>query len=1127
MDQAFDLSAVRIAHRGLRVVDARTKGEKLLLTVDGEGGANRVLFAPDQESGGLRCACTCPWPGRCGHVEAARLVIDRHEGLARWAKAARATGKKPASAAAEASSPAGQGVRPTPPSNPKPRSEACARPDGLSTLLDGWLQALEGAAATAPRAVAGKAERAPLAYVFEVSSQHTLCVSAWRCRRLETGDLVPNRPLSLGSALRSSVQTLPPGDVGFVAELQRGLGKWDQQVELGPAAHDLVHRLMATGRCQAAGASRLTAGEPRDGALTWRVVGDRQVPAVEVDGGGEAVLFDEPIYLDAARGLLGPLQMEVEPAAARAFLAGPPLSPEVTAALRPAHRQRLAKLRLPLPRTITVDVCEAPVPVPCLTLYSQTIESMSLRHPLVIDGANLRFRYGPHDVPAQGGAQEFTVIDGDVARRHGRRHDDEKAARDMLINLGFEPILDVVSDPRATIVRMNLARHERAADLTLAAGLADPAAEAWRRFVQEERPELLHAGWQITIDRSFRHGAVAVERWVAAVAPSPVGGWFEVELGVELGADAERERIDLLPTLLKILREDPEVLDRAVAEGVGLAIELPDGRRLELPAGRLKKIVDVLLEMQVGGRIEKGKLRVAQAMVAQASALEAQVDAFTWAGGDALRSLAEKLASFDAVARVPVPANLRAELRPYQLDGLAWLQFLRAHDLGGVLADDMGLGKTVQALAHLLVEKAAGRLDRPALVVTPTSVVRNWAAEAARFAPDLRVLVLHGGDRHASFQRMGEVDLVLTTYPLVLRDEETLAAQPFHLLLLDEAQAIKNARAKVARALRRLDARHRLCLTGTPLENNLTELWAQFDFLMPGVLGDAKTFGRVFRAPIEKGNDDDRRRSLAQRVRPFVLRRTKATVAKELPPKTEIVQTIELCGAQRDLYESIRLSVHEAVQRAIAEQGLDQAQIVILDALLKLRQVCCDPRLVKLDAAKSVADSAKLDALLDLLPALLEEGRRVLLFSQFTSMLALIEAALGARGIAFVKLTGDTRDRQTPIRRFQAGEVPVFLISLKAGGTGLNLTAADTVIHYDPWWNPAAEQQATDRAHRIGQDKPVFVYKLIVAGSVEERIAGLQARKRALAAGILDGEGRQGTALTKGDVEALLAPIEA
>ena len=442
------------------------------------------------------------------------------------------------------------------------------------------------------------------------------------------------------------------------------------------------------------------------------------------------------------------------------------------------------------------------------------------------------------------------------------------------------------------------------------------------------------------------------------------------------------------------------------------------------------------------------------------------------------------------------------------MEGVAWLQFLRSFELGGILADDMGLGKTVQALAHILIEREAGRLDRPALVIAPTSVVPNWKAETARFAPELRVHVSHGLKRKEEFGQFARSDLVLTTYPLLARDKEALLAQEFHLVILDEAQQIKNAKTQAAKVVQQLKARHRLCLTGTPLENHLGELWSLFHFLMPGFLGDADAFRRLYRTPIEKRADEPRRLSLARRIRPFVLRRTKEQVAAELPAKTEIGEVIELGDAQSDLYETVRAAMDERVRAEIAARGLAQSQIVVLDALLKLRQICCDPRLLKLDAAKKVKDSAKLARLLEMLEELLAEGRRVLLFSQFTSMLELIEQDLKARGIGYVKLTGETRDRKKPVDAFQSGKVPLFLISLKAGGTGLNLTAADTVIHYDPWWNPAVENQATDRAHRIGQDKPVFVYKLIVAGSVEEKIAQLQAKKAALAAGVLGGRRR-------------------
>jgi SNF2 family DNA or RNA helicase len=477
------------------------------------------------------------------------------------------------------------------------------------------------------------------------------------------------------------------------------------------------------------------------------------------------------------------------------------------------------------------------------------------------------------------------------------------------------------------------------------------------------------------------------------------------------------------------------------------------------------------------------------------------------------------------VQPVQPPQGLALPLRSYQLEGLAWLQYLRERDLSGLLADDMGLGKTAQTLAHLLVEKEAGRLDRPALIVLPTSLVSNWKREAARFAPSLSVLALHGPARSAQFDAIPKHDLVLTTYPLLWRDAEALAAHDYHLLILDEAQTVKNVVSRGAAIVRKLRARHRLCLTGTPLENHLGELWAQFDFLLPGFLGDIKSFRRQWRTPIEKHGDTLRRELLARRIRPFILRRRKQDVAKELPPKSIIVRAVEIAGGQRDLYETVRSAMDEKVRAEIATKGFKRSQIIILDALLKLRQVCCDPRLVKTEAAKQVRERAKLALLMDMLPELVEEGRRVLLFSQFTSMLALIELELVRHKLAYVMLTGDTKDRDTAIRRFQDGDVPIFLVSLKAGGVGLNLTAADTVIHYDPWWNPAAENQATDRAHRIGQTKRVFVYKLIVAGSIEEKILALQEKKATLASGILSDDDIGEVKFSESDLAALLAPL--
>jgi len=544
--------------------------------------------------------------------------------------------------------------------------------------------------------------------------------------------------------------------------------------------------------------------------------------------------------------------------------------------------------------------------------------------------------------------------------------------------------------------------------------------------------------------------------------------------------------------------------------------------RVALPWGRIKPILGTLGELYFS---EKGsaKLRLPTLDAARLADLDRGAK-LRWLGGDALRAMGQKLARSNGVQTVPKPEGLQATLRDYQSDGLSWMQFLREHDLAGILADDMGLGKTIQTLAHILVEKNAGRLDRPALVIAPTSLMGNWQHEAARFAPSLRVLLLQGPARARHFEHIGEYDLVLTTYALLGRDEQVLREQLFHLVILDESHYIKNTRSKVTQTAGLLRARHRLCLTGTPLENHLGELWSQMHFLLPGLLGDEKTFNNQFRTPIEKEGNDIRRALLSRRIKPFLLRRTKDVVAKELPPKTEVVLNVALSGAQRDLYETVRLAMDKKVRDEIAKKGVARSQLVILDALLALRQVCCDPRLVKSALAKkSTVPSAKLALLVQMVQELLEEGRKILIFSQFTSMLKLIEDELSALKIDYALLTGDTRDRSGQVSAFQQGAVSVFLISLKAGGVGLNLTAADTVIHYDPWWNPAAENQATDRAWRIGQDKPVFVYRLIAKDTLEEKIQVLQRQKSELADAMLAEGSAQNIKMTQEDLHAIFA----
>lgn len=619
----------------------------------------------------------------------------------------------------------------------------------------------------------------------------------------------------------------------------------------------------------------------------------------------------------------------------------------------------------------------------------------------------------------------------------------------------------------------------------------------WQRFWLEGTPALQKRGWEVRFAPDFPHRPLVfkTETWRAEIVEEGKG-WFHLSAGFSI----DGEEFELQPILAALVKNRFLESTAAMPDGQEFLVYLPDGRGLALPIGRFRRLLETLGEL-VQFSFGSGPVRVSAfdaALLAGNPMVLPELTAPT-----EITSLAERLGEFQRIELGPLPSGLRATLRDYQADGFHWMQFLARHQLHGILADDMGLGKTLQTLTHLLSEVESGRSDgRPSLVIAPTSVVRNWEREATKFVPGLQTLVLQGADRHRNFRRIPRVDVVLTSFALLHRDLAELRRHDFHLLILDEAQHIKNPEAQTSQAARAISAKHRLCLSGTPVENHLGELWSQFHFLFPGLLGTLEQFRVTYQTPIEKDGDGTRRAALARRIGPLILRRTKQEVAKELPPKTEIIHPISMDEAQADLYETVRSTMDKQVRQALAIHG-QEAQVVFLDALLKLRQICCHPAL--LHERHAGVESAKFAYLIDLLATLKEEGHRVLLFSQFTTMLALIEAHLQAIGTTYLILTGATKDRQDLVERFQGGESEVFLISLKAGGTGLTLTGADTVIHYDPWWNPAAENQATDRAYRIGQDKPVFVHKLICEQTVEERIQQMQERKDGIATDLLSG----------------------
>lgn len=433
-------------------------------------------------------------------------------------------------------------------------------------------------------------------------------------------------------------------------------------------------------------------------------------------------------------------------------------------------------------------------------------------------------------------------------------------------------------------------------------------------------------------------------------------------------------------------------------------------------------------------------------------------------------------------------------LREYQQQGVAWLNFLKRHQLGGILADDMGLGKTLQVIAYLTSSYNNAQAG-PTLIVCPTSLVSNWEKEITKFAKNLKVTTIFGAQRNELLQNVAQAQCILTTYPLLKRDIAYYSPLYFENIILDEAQYIKNDTAQVSRLVKRLNADFKLCLSGTPIENNLFELKSLLDFAMPSLLGSQTHFKTHFQTPIERESNAERAQQLKDLIMPFILRRTKAQVAQELPLKTELIKEFEFEPKQKEMYHSITQALEEKLTDLFSEQGMQKSKLAFLEALLKLRQICCHPKLIE---PTTQAGSAKLEWLSNRLPLMLSLGRKVIIFSQFTSALDLIAERLKEININFSLLTGQTRQRDKVIDEFTSGATSVFLISLKAGGTGLNLTQADTVIHYDPWWNPAVEKQATDRAYRIGQTNPVFVYKLIMANSIEEKVFKMQQDKQAL-----------------------------
>jgi len=725
--------------------------------------------------------------------------------------------------------------------------------------------------------------------------------------------------------------------------------------------------------------------------------------------------------------------------------------------------------RLELPEDLRYEEL-TPAPRPYLAIKRREVQGWNADRDQNWLVGELSFEYDGHVVPARSAAR--SVFEPDARRLLLREPAAERSFAARLDEVGFHRRIDYRQGETLELLARNLPKAARV---------------------------LLQEGWRVEAQGKLYRQAGDFRIEVTSGID-----WFELHGGVTFG-DQEVP----LPTLLAALRRGEDL------------VPLGDGGFGLLPEEWLKKYVTLAgVGTPEGDHLRFRRTQVGLLDVLLAEQPEARFDA-------RFERARERLRQFQGIAPAVPPAGFQGQLRDYQRDGLGWLHFLREFGFGGCLADDMGLGKTIQVLALLEARRelrAASRKRRrppPSLVVVPRSLVFNWKQEAARFTPKLRILDNTGIGRGKPGDQFDGSDVILTTYGTLRKDIVDLKDYQFDYAILDEAQAIKNASSQSAKAARLIRAEHRLALSGTPVENHLGELWSLLEFLNPGMLGKAAEIGKAdggLRKPSE-----ETRSLLAKALRPFLLRRTKEQVAKDLPEKSEQTVYCDLEPAQRKLYDELREHYRHSLLGRVARDGIKKSKIQILEALLRLRQAACHPGLID-KAKRSGESSAKLDVLLPQLREVFAEGHKTLVFSQFTSMLAIVKQRLDEEGIPYDYLDGRTRDRQARVQRFQHDpECKVFLISLKAGGLGLNLTAADYIFLLDPWWNPAVESQAIDRAHRIGQTRPVFAYRLIARDTVEEKVLELQAQKRSLADAILTADNSLIRDLGREELELLLS----
>ncbi|KTD74802.1 DEAD/DEAH box helicase [Legionella waltersii] len=990
-------------------------------------------------------------------------------------------------------------------------------PNKLDRKLDIWLKNLRAQEASQTTKIQASHQLTYLMQLKFNGYEHRVTIRLALAKVLKRGGY--GKKTIINSLSDSKKQFFSPEDNDIVAQLlfKCDAAGWFDGFTIRNS--EIIEKILSTGRAFFTNneESAIHLGNPIQASCEWVLLpnGNQTLKLMSGDQALEPLLLDETWYFDTSLSIMGRLHSKFPVKQIRHLLDAPPISIEQAELL--SKKMETEYPEFPKPTVFQEREVKQIQPIPVLTFDVVTRADEGTfnlfgQADLTLYVASVSFDYAGHVIPtSEDGPSVFTQQNGFLV----------EYVRDIEFELKKqEELKTMISIRLPDPWEIHQFKFEKNSTYILSEIASETDVE---ELYSKAIPLLKSQGWKLIYSSAHYQEVISEEdvEWFSDIQESGTD-FFSYQLGILV----EGKPVSIVPLVADLIQKYGSSDLDILSDDQPIKLPIQEGKVLKLPMGRIKPLVRLLLQFGFREVESSQKLQINkyQLLLMQEAELALAAVKSRWQGAESIREELRNLVQLTKVPEITPPKGLGTRLRDYQQYGLNWLQLLRTSRFNGVLADDMGLGKTVQTLAHLQYEKEQGRIKGPSLIVAPTSLVGNWLSESRRFTPELRVLVYHGIDRHQD--DFADYDLIISTYGLIQRDKLKFISHHFYYLILDEAQFIKNARTKTTQIIQQLNAAHRLCLTGTPLENNLGELWSLFHFLMPGLLGDVKQFRQWFRTPIEKHADMERRELLAKRVKPFLLRRTKNQVAKELPQKTEITRTIELTGTQRDLYEAIRMSMEKKVRDAIARQGLGRSHIVLLDALLKLRQVCCDPRLLSLsEASIAHGNSAKLEALMELLDNLVREGRRVLVFSQFTSMLKLIENVLIENQYEYLKLTGQTQNRQALVEQFQEGNIPIFLISLKAGGTGLNLTKADTVIHFDPWWNPAVEDQATDRTHRIGQENPVFVYKLITAGTVEEVILGMQAKKRQLVDGILGHDTAQSVSLSEEDLNQFFVPL--